>query len=141
MQIDNLGYVYKCDWCGVIKNHAVTVNHNARVCECAMCTEEILNFDIKFEVWSAFFRNSFGTLRGLRLPKDFPQDTCLECTRKLTPWVEKFADIYLLNTYVNKLKGQINDKISKNRSVTNNRAVENNACQCGQGGNARTVGH
>ncbi len=53
---------------------------------------------------------------------------CLECTKKMTPWVYVLRDIDELKLFVNKLERAINEK--RKQPSKDDRPTENNACEC-----------
>jgi hypothetical protein len=84
----------KCDRCGAIEN-----------------------YEMSYEIQEYWMREIF-----FRRPKqDFHYQTfCKACAVLLTPYVYRLRDIDELTLYVNKLKGAINEKRTKNNWATPN---------------------
>lgn len=67
--------------------------------------------DLPKKLWRELFSvPETGRKKAMNLPHDFPWNICRKCGDELTPAVTRFADIWLVNIYNQRLKRAIHER-------------------------------
>lgn len=107
------GYRYRCDWCKrVVEEKCSEGRSDPHNCPCDGCVKFRESLE-PFRYWEHLFTEPDTGRRYYprgRLPNDFPQETCKDCDIKLTPFVLKFADIWLTQIHTQRLQRAINEQ-------------------------------
>lgn len=150
MMLDEDGYVFECDWCGLTRDHTHSptcsiYNYRSHSCNCGAWTASNHEDEIRVKLWPELFRLPGGrsveiSLIGVPIPRglphEFPADTCRQCSIELAPLVQKFAEIYQIHILNQRLKGTIYDYQRENRRTQDHRTTSHNAGECSQGSHA-----
>ena len=106
----DIGNLIKCDRCGTIVDWKKLPKKEY---------EEV--FNIKFELWGEIFK-------GRPQPKEaIFSETCLPCTKAMTPRIWALRDADELRYYVNNLRRAINEKTQDNRRSARDASGDNHA--------------
>jgi len=116
---DQDGSIVECDWCGHIMDWRQEHDWG---CNCKSCKERVAAYryehQIMDETWREFFRTSEGRYMSPRygIPSELHGDLCRKCQIELTPWVHRFADIYMVHLANVKLERAINEQRKSRRT-------------------------
>lgn len=119
MYHDEDGYIEECDWCGQVMDWRTNHREN---CECKTCKTKMADFrfnrEIMNNIWPELFRNPEGRYLSPKygIPKILDGELCRKCQIELTPWVQRFADIYMVYLANMKLGRAINEQRKSRRT-------------------------
>ena len=110
--LDEEGAWLRCDMCGVDHDYRCGCDRFSSGHGCGTCAPYYWQWmEIPNVMWREINRFE-GRARG-GLPKELNGDICRKCATRLTPFVQRFTDIAVVNTYNARLRKAINERKRK----------------------------